>query len=272
MSSSSSSSPSSRRIVFSCSRRNISRCRSPEFLLDLRLDLFLGVEHRDLALDVNQDPAQPLLDGERLEQDLPLGGADVEVPGDEVGQATRLIHAGQDLVDDLLGQAGLLPQLGRPGPRLLVQRDEGRILRAEGLHLLGLADDGLEVALLVAVVHRDAAPLTVEQQLHAGQAALHLADPGDGADGVEAVGGDLLEILPLRDGEDQPVRCGQRRLDRAQRPGPPGTDRRRDAREENDLPERAAPAASNVQSLVTPCIRQSGRIYLQVRRNAPEVQ
>ncbi len=209
-----------------------------QLLLDLRLDLLLGVEHRDLTLDVNQDPAQPLLDGEGLEQDLPLGRADVEVARDEVGQAARLIHSGQDLVDHLFRQPGLLPELGGPRPGFLVQRDEGGILGAERLHLLGLAHDGLEVALLVAIVHRDAAPLAVEQQLHARQAALHLPDPGDGADGVEAVGSDLLEILPLGDGEDQPVRRGQGRLDRAQCSGPAGADGRRDTREEHHLAER----------------------------------
>ena len=43
-----------------------------QLLLDLGLDVLLGVEHADLALDVHQHPAEPLLDAERLEQHLPL--------------------------------------------------------------------------------------------------------------------------------------------------------------------------------------------------------
>ena len=47
---------------------------------------------------MDQDPPQPLLDAERLEQSLPLGGVDVDVSGDEIGEPARLVHAGQDLL------------------------------------------------------------------------------------------------------------------------------------------------------------------------------
>ena len=39
-----------------------------QLLLDLRLDVLLGLEHPDLALHVHQHAAQPLLDREGLEQ------------------------------------------------------------------------------------------------------------------------------------------------------------------------------------------------------------
>ena len=91
------------------------------------------------------------------------------------------------------------------------------ILGIERQHLLGLAHDGLEIALLLGVVDGDAALLAVEQQLHAGQPALELPDPGDGADGVEHVGGHALDVLPLGHREDQPLGRRQRGLDGPQR-------------------------------------------------------
>ena len=60
-----------------------------QLLLDLGLDVLLGVEHADLALHVDQDAAEPLLDAQRLEQRLPLGRGDVDVAGDEVGEPAR---------------------------------------------------------------------------------------------------------------------------------------------------------------------------------------
>ena len=61
-----------------------------QLLLDLGLDVLLGIEHADLALHVHQHPAEPLLDAERLEQRLPLGRGDVDVarpPGRRTGRA-----------------------------------------------------------------------------------------------------------------------------------------------------------------------------------------
>ncbi len=46
-----------------------------QLLLDLRLDLFLRLEHADLPLDVDEHAAEPLLDAQRLEQALLLGDA-----------------------------------------------------------------------------------------------------------------------------------------------------------------------------------------------------
>ncbi len=65
------------------------------------------------------------------------------------------------------------------------------------------------------------APLAVQQELHAGEPSLELSDAGDGADGVEHLGGDILDVLPLRDREDQPVRRCQRGLDGPQSAGRP---------------------------------------------------
>ena len=102
-----------------------------QLFLDLRLDVFLRVQHADLALDVHQHPAEPLLDAQRLEQHLPLLGRDVDVAGDQVGEPARVVDPGQHLLDHLVGQAGLLAQLGGAGARLPVEGDEGRIFDVE---------------------------------------------------------------------------------------------------------------------------------------------
>ena len=82
-----------------------------ELLLDLVLDLGLGVEDGDLALHMNQRPAQALLHGEGLQQLLGLRGGDVQVAGDQVGQLAGVLHSGKDLLHSLPGQARFLPQL-----------------------------------------------------------------------------------------------------------------------------------------------------------------
>ncbi len=50
----------------------------------------------------------------RLEQDLPLRRRDFDVAGHEVGEPARLVHPGEDLLHDLVGQSRLLAQLGGP--------------------------------------------------------------------------------------------------------------------------------------------------------------
>ena len=174
----------------------------------------------------------------RLEQRLPLGGVDVDVAGDEIGEPPGLVDAGQDLLHHLVRQAGLLPQLGRTGSRLAVQGHERRILGVEGQHLLGLAHDGLEVPLLVGIVNGDAALLAVQQELHPRQPALQLPDLGDGADGVQHIRGHAFDVLPLGDGEDEPLRRRQRGLDGAQRGWTSRADRRGHAGKQHNLAQR----------------------------------
>jgi hypothetical protein len=87
-------------------------------------------------------------------------------------------------------------------------------------------------------VDSNAAPLAVEQQLHARQSALQLADARDRADGVECFRGHALDVLPLGYGEDQTVGTGQRGLNGTQRGRTPSADRRGDTRKKDDLPQR----------------------------------
>jgi hypothetical protein len=187
---------------------------------------------------VDQHPAQPFLDGEGLEQRLPLRRRDIEIARDQIGELPGFMDAGQYLLDHFLGEAGFLAQLGGARPGFLVEAHERRILEVERRELLGLAYDTLEIAVLVPDMHRDATALAMEQQLHPGESALHLPDPGDGTDGVEPLGLHLFHVLPLGHREDQAIRRGQRGLDGAKSRRTTGADRRRCSREQHDLPER----------------------------------
>ena len=186
---------------------------------------------------MHQDPAEPLLDREGLQQRLTVRGADVEISRDQIGELARIMHAGEHLLHHLFRQPGLLTQLGGAGAGLLVETDKRRIIGIERLQLLRLEHDRLEVAVLVSHVHGDATALAMQQQLHAGEPALHLTDAGDGPDGEETVRAHRFDILPLGDGEDQPIRSGERGLDGAQRSWTPRADWRGGTRKEYHLTE-----------------------------------
>src|SRR5213075_1123497 len=74
-----------------------------QFFLDLSLNVFLSVEHRDLALHVDEHPTQPVFDRNGFEQLLALARLDVEVSRDEIRQGTRVRNALQHLLHDLIG-------------------------------------------------------------------------------------------------------------------------------------------------------------------------
>ena len=168
-----------------------------QLLLHPGLDVLLGIEQADLPLDVHQHLTEALLDGEGLEQDLALCRVDVDVAGHEVGELAGLVHAGQHLLHHLFGQAGLLAQFRGARARLAMECHEAGVLGVERRQLLGGDHDRGQVAVLLEVVQGDAAILALEQKLHTGQATLHLADPGDGPDGVEHIGVYGLDVLPL---------------------------------------------------------------------------
>ena len=111
-----------------------------------------------------------------------------------------------------------------------MERDEGRVVLVDRLHLLDRHHDGAEVAVGRGVLERRRALLALEQELHAAEAALDLADAGDDAHRVEDVRRRLVGVVALRDGEDEPVAL-ERGLDGAQRSRPAGGDRRGEARE-----------------------------------------
>ncbi len=73
-----------------------------DLLLDLRFDLLLCLSKLQLSLHVNQHPPEPLFHTTRLEQRLSFGGGNVYVSSYQVGEATRLFHAIEHLLDDFL--------------------------------------------------------------------------------------------------------------------------------------------------------------------------
>ena len=79
-----------------------------ELLFDLLLNVLLDREQLDLALDMDQHAAQPVLDGEHLEQRLAFRDGNVEVAGDQVDEPTRILDVRQHLLDGLFGHAALL--------------------------------------------------------------------------------------------------------------------------------------------------------------------
>ena len=54
------------------------------------------------------------------------------MPGDEVGERTRIAHPLKDLLHDLRRQAGLLAQFPRTLADLAMQRDKSGVLLVEG--------------------------------------------------------------------------------------------------------------------------------------------
>ncbi len=204
-----------------------------ELLAHLALDVFLGLEHRELALDVNQDAAQALFDRQGFQQSLALGGRHLGVSGDEVGQTAGVLDRRDDLLDDVLRQAGALTELRGALARLAYQSDESGIPRIERRHLIGRLDGGDQVTVLLRVTHCNTPALALDEQLDTRQAALHLGDARHGTDGVELVGLDLAARLALGYREDQPLGRGEGRVDRAQGAGTSGDDRHRHTRQDH---------------------------------------
>jgi hypothetical protein len=77
----------------------------------------------------------------------------------------------------------------------------------------------------------------LQQQLHAAEAALDLADARNDAHRVQNVGGRLLGVVALRDGEDESVAL-EGRFDRSQSRRPAGRYRLGKAGKNYSPPER----------------------------------
>ena len=176
-----------------------------ELFLDLRLDVFLRVDDGDLALHVHQDATQPVLHRERLQQLLALQRLDVEMAGDEIGEGAGVADPLQHLLDDFCGQSRLLAQLRSPLADLAMQRYERGILLIERSEIRRFTYGRLEITVGLAVMDGGPAGFPVEDQLDATQIALHLTDSRNRSGGVQHAGGDLIDILFLRDRKDLAV-------------------------------------------------------------------
>src|SRR6059036_223138 len=209
-----------------------------QLFLDLGLNVLLGVEHTDLPLDMNEDAPQPLFHRQRFEQPLALRRLDLEVARHQIREAAGVGHLFEHLTDDVFGETRLLPQLRGPLARFTVQGDERRIRGIQRRQVVDLVDHGLEVAAVIRIVEGRTPALAVQQQLHAAEAALDLADLGDRAGRVQHVGSDRIDVLALRHGKNEAGVALQRRLDGTQRRGASGAHRGRDTRKQHDLPKR----------------------------------
>ena len=194
-----------------------------ELLLNLTLDVFLGFEQADLSLHVHEHAAQALFHAERFQQPLLLGHGELDVAGHEVGEAPGVLDRIEYLMHHLFGESALLAKLGGALAGFLVKRGECRILEIQRHHLFGGHDHGREIAVLLAIVQGGGALFSLQQQLYAAEATLHLADPRNDAGAEQDIGGGLLGVVALRHGEDKPVAL-ERRFDGAQGTGPPGGD------------------------------------------------
>ena len=203
--------------------------------LDLVLDRLLGVEHVELTLHVGQHQAQPLLDRERLEQLLALLRREVEVAGDQIGEATGLGDALEHLLDRVLGQPRALAELRRALAQLTMERHERGFVGRLGRQLLGLDHGGHDHATRFVEAHRVAAPQSGDEELGSGQAALLLVDARDGAGGEQRGGVDLLGVAALQGGEDQLVRRVVGGFDGAQTRRTARQDRHGDAGEDHHV-------------------------------------
>jgi hypothetical protein len=208
-----------------------------QFLLDLRLDLLLRLEHADLPLHVNEHAPQPLLDTQRLEQALFLGHGEFDVAGNEVGKPSRLLDRIEDLVHHLFRQSSLFAEFGRALTSLLVECFERRVRLAYRRHFLGRHNHGAQETVTLGVLKRRRALLSLKQELHSTEAALDLPDAGDNAHRVEDFRRRFVGVVPLGDGENEPIAL-QRRFNGAQGTRPSRRNRGGEAGENHGPPKR----------------------------------
>src|SRR6266446_3998465 len=85
-----------------------------QLFLNLRLDVFLRFEKPDLALHVNENTAQPLLDAQRLEKALLFWNGKLDIASYKVGKTPRLGDGIENLVNDFLWKSSALAELSSP--------------------------------------------------------------------------------------------------------------------------------------------------------------
>jgi hypothetical protein len=136
------------------------------------------------------------------------------------------------LVHDFFREAAALAQLGGALAKLLVQRDEGRVVFAHSGHFVDRHDDGAEETFSGRELQRSRALFTLEQELNAAEPALDLSNPGDDTHRIEDVGRRLVSVVSLRYGENEALSL-ESGLDGSKRSRPAGCNRRRQPREDD---------------------------------------
>ena len=165
-----SSSPSSFWMAFICSRRNISRCRSPSSSCTCDLISSCASSSEIWRCTCTSTRRRRSSTDERLEQPLLLRHRQLDVAGDEVGELAGLRHGIEHLVHHFLGKPAALAELGGALADLLVERLERGILVVERRHLLDVHHDRGEVSLALRELERRGPLLALQQELHAAQA------------------------------------------------------------------------------------------------------
>ena len=208
-----------------------------KLLLDLGVDVLLGVEDLDPPLDERQYAAHPLLDRQGLEQGLVVVGREFEMSRHQVGELSGVADRAQRLRDDVVRDTGAGAQLGGAVSQFLVEGDEGEVLRVDRQQFLRRRHGGREVLVALLDAQHDAAVESDDDRLGAAQAVLELDDPGDDADRVQAEGVHFLALLALEQGEERTFGMLGGGLDRAQRVGPSDLHRHRDSRIDDQVAE-----------------------------------
>ncbi len=201
--------------------------------------MLLGLQHGDLAIEVDEDAPQSKLHRRRLEQLLFVGSVQLHVIGDVVGQSARLLHRPNEALDDLFRHAPVAPQLRGLLAHLAKQTLERRVIRVQRTLIFQRGDYGLEKAFgRFAVVQRRGPPIALQQQLQSAGETLDLRDPADDPHGVKHFRTRLVDVFPLRHREDalHLTFTLERLLDGAERLVTARDDRRRHAREDHRLP------------------------------------
>ena len=240
-----SSSPSSFWIAFICSRRNISRCRSPSSsctcdlisacAASMPICFWTWIKTRRSRSSTPSVSSRACFSADRQ----------LDVAGDQVGEPAGLGHRVEHLVEHLLGQPLALAQLHGPLAGLPVEGGEGRVVLVDRLHLLDRHDVDGEEPFGVVVMQGRGADLALEQELDASQPALDLADPADHPHRVELLRSRLVDVLALGHGEDQAVPL-ERLFNRPQRPRPAHADRHREPGKDHRPAQRQYGRVSDV--------------------------
>jgi hypothetical protein len=186
------------------------------FLLRLRFNLALELEHRHLAREQRVHQLELLDQRVGLEELLPLLGLDVEHRRQQIREAQRILDAGHEL-------AHFRGQAGRERERAvdeLLDPPHVRVHFDAALHLLGREADVRAHHVALDPQALDARPRhAFDDDVQSLRAARHLAHHADRADVVHLLDVRFVFVAALEQQQDHAV-PGQRRIHRLDRHRP----------------------------------------------------
>ena len=210
----------------------------PQLLLDLGLDVLLGVDPHQLPLHRHERRLHALLVVEHFEQPLLFGGGKFEVEDDQVRERTRFVHTLDDLVQCLRGLTTARSQLRGALTEFRVQRLELGVPLVDGAESLEAHQRRAEHRVAVAGILDRARPrLALHQQLDAATRPMGLYDSDDGAHRVQDLRIGLILVLVLGHRKEKPVAV-HGLLDSLHRARPARRNRHGHAGVDHRLPQR----------------------------------